>query len=709
MTEKKDIQQGIFSRAHVRLLIMNLLLTLGINLFLEYTERHSFEEVFRFINDRTFVFLFNGLIIFASLSIVFLVRHRIFAYVMIITGWLLIGAANAAVLAHRKTPFTAVDLTIVKSILPILRSYLAAWQVLGVILLLSMLVAGAVALFLYAPVSPYCDRKSGFVLTAVICACLGAATYIGVGKGQLINRFDNLIAGYRDYGVAYGFAVTAIDTGIDRPIDYSRDKVERLLKKVEKKEKKLTASDKKKYSRKPNIIFLQLESFFDPTIVEGLTISEDPIPNFRRMAHEYTAGYLRVPVYGAGTINTEFEVITGMSLDHFGTGEYPYRSILHKKTCDSVAYWLKNEGYEASVIHNNNASFYDRDTVFSNLGFDNFITIENMDAKEFNEVGWAKDKVLTKYILDTMERTEKKDLIYSISVQGHGDYPSVDNPAYPIKVSSDRIEETYVNQFAYYVNQIREMDDFLGELTDSLETYPEEVILVIYGDHLPGINLETKDLETGSKYDTPYIIWDNYGDNKARRKKESEPVKAWQLAAKVLKQVNIHDGILNIFHQTMRGSEKYKKRLKLLSYDMLYGSGYCFEDGERPQPTTLCFSLNPPSIRGVIYNGDHYYLIGERFNEYSRVFVNGLEVHAKLTGQRSLELTSAKLKDEDVLVIHQVSKTNHKITLNEAEPYIYYKENLKILEPLYEEEESMPEPDEPGSTVEESSTAPTGQ
>ena len=138
--------------------------------------------------------------------------------------------------------------------------------------------------------------------------------------------------------------------------------------------------------------------------------------------------------------------------------------------------------------------------------------------------GWAKDKVLTKYILDTMERTEKKDLIYSISVQGHGDYPSVDNPAYPIKVSSDRIEETYVNQFAYYVNQIREMDDFLGELTDSLETYPEEVILVIYGDHLPGINLETKDLETGSKYDTPYIIWDNYGDNKARRKKESEPV-----------------------------------------------------------------------------------------------------------------------------------------------------------------------------------------
>ncbi len=685
MNKKKNIQQGVFSRAHVRLLAMNLLLTLGINLFLEYTERRTFDQVLLFINDRTFVFLFNGLIIFASFSIVFLVRHRIFAYVMIILGWLLIGSANAAVLANRKTPFTAVDLTIVKSILPILRSYLAAWQILGVLLLLTMLVMGAVALFLYAPVSLHCDRRTGFVLTAVTCACLGAATYIGVGKGQLINRFDNLIAGYRDYGVAYGFVVTAIDTGIDRPIDYSRDKVERLLKKIEKKEKQMTASERKGDVRHPNIIFLQLESFFDPTIVKGLSISEDPMPNFHRLEQEYTAGSLRVPVYGAGTINTEFEVITGMSLDHFGTGEYPYRSILHKKTCDSVAYWLKKEGYEASVIHNNNASFYDRDTVFSNLGFDNFITIENMDAKEFNEVGWAKDKILTKYILDTMNRTDSKDLIYSISVQGHGDYPSVENPDDPIKVSSVRMEQAYVNQFSYYVNQIREMDDFLGALTDSLGTYPEEVMLVIYGDHLPGINLETEDLKTGSKYDTPYVIWDNYGDNQARREKESEEVKAWQLAAKVLKQVNIHDGILNKFHQTMKDSKKYKKRLKLLSYDMLYGNGYCFEDGGRPQPTELHFSLNPPEIREIISMGSHYYICGERFNEYSRVYVNGLEVHAKLTDQGELELASAKLNDEDILVIHQVSKTNSKITLNESGKYIYYKENLQIREPESEE------------------------
>ena len=47
---------------------------------------------------------------------------------------------------------------------------------------------------------------------------------------------------------------------------------------------------------------------------------EDPIPNFRKMMKEYTSGYYKVPSVGAGTANTEFESITGMSLRYFGPG-----------------------------------------------------------------------------------------------------------------------------------------------------------------------------------------------------------------------------------------------------------------------------------------------------------------------------------------------------------------------------------------------------
>ena len=75
---------------------------------------------------------------------------------------------------------------------------------------------------------------------------------------------------------------------------------------------------------------LQLETFFDPTTVEWLEFSEDPIPNFHRLMQEYSSGAYKVPSVGAGTANTEFESITGMNLRYFGPGEYPYKTILKK-------------------------------------------------------------------------------------------------------------------------------------------------------------------------------------------------------------------------------------------------------------------------------------------------------------------------------------------------------------------------------------------
>ena len=90
-------------------------------------------------------------------------------------------------------------------------------------------------------------------------------------------------------------------------------------------------------------------------------------------------------------------------------------------------------------------------------------------------------------------------------------------------------------------------------------------MVIAYGDHLPGMNLENKDLKDNSKYETPYFIWDNFGYNKANKKKESCKVEAWQLASKVLGEVGIYNGFLNKYHQTMQSSEKYRKNLKLFT------------------------------------------------------------------------------------------------------------------------------------------------
>ena len=335
--------------------------------------------------------------------------------------------------------------------------------------------------------------------------------------------------------------------------------------------------------------------------------------------------------------------------------------------------------YETSVIHNNNASFYDRDHVFSNLGFDNFITIENMNVRSKNEAGWAKDAILTQYIIDTLEKTSSKDLIYAISVQGHGDYPSDSQEDAAIQVTGEGFSESYLNQLTYYVNQTREMDDFLKDLLSILSEYDEDTMVIAYGDHLPGMDFENEDLECGNKYETPYFIWDNFGYNKENKEKESGNLRAYKLASKVLAEVNIKNGVLNQYHQTMADSKNYKKNLKLLEYDMLYGADFIRTGLEDLRPTEICFSLNPVKVKSIKLNGKKYLLLGENFNEFSRVYVNGILVNSTVKSNQVLEISAGSVKEGDEITVHQVSKTNENITLNQSDVYEFHLKDVRLL------------------------------
>lgn len=677
-TQQNEWKNNILTPSNRKVLIINIITAFALCLFLEYMERKSLSEVLRFINDRTFVFLYNVLIIFVSLSVVFLAKKKLFTWAAVSGVWFLIGAFNGFILTTRKTPFTAVDFTLAKSTLPVIGSYLKVWQIILLVVFIIAIVILMVTLYLYSP-----DAKKTFVFRTNMALFIlqmivfGAITYIAVGRGMLISRFDNLIAGYKDYGVAYGFCVTAFDTGIDRPIDYSSDKMQRIAAKVDRKAKKLDDDMKKKGRKKryPNIIFIQLESFFDPSTVKKLSLLEDPIPNFHRLQKENSSGYLKVPVYGAGTINTEFEVITGMNTAYFGTGEYPYRSILHERTCDSIAYWLNSELYTKTVIHNNNASFYDRDHVLSNLGFDYFLTSENMNIIETNAAGWAKDSILTGEIMDTLGRTPNKDLIYTISVQGHGDYPSDPLLDAPIKVTGEGMDEDYINQLTYYVSQIKEMDDFIGDLINKLSEYPEDTVVVAYGDHLPGMDFSNDDLTSGSKYKTPYFIWDNFGYNSSKKKKESGNFYAWQLAAKIFGQLDIRDGIMNRYHQGMKETKNYRKNLKLVQYDMLYGSDFISKDEEvvRKQ-TDIQYCMRPIYIKKIIEGGDRWLVYGKNFTQQSRVYAGGRSIKTKYLYPYLLEIPKGSLRKDDEVIVHQVSQTTENITFNTSEPFVYKEE-----------------------------------
>ena len=380
---------------------------------------------------------------------------------------------------------------------------------------------------------------------------------------------------------------------------------------------------------------------------------------------EYSSGYYKVPSVGAGTANTEFESITGMSMHYFGPGEYPYKSILKETTCESAPYVLKSLGYTTHAVHNNEANFYGRRSVFPNLGFDTFTSEEYMAKEdEKNPLGWVKDSVLTDEILKCLDSTEGSDYVYTVSVQGHGAYPDeqiLEDPE--ITVSGAPTEEEN-NKWEYYVNEIHEMDNFVKELTEKLADYPEDVVLVMYGDHLPTMGLTVEDLDNKYLFQTEYVMWDNFG-----LQKKDENLAAYQMAAEVMDRVGIHEGTIFRYHQARRNTKNYQVDLETLQYDLLYGERYSY-GGESPYQRTRMrmgiYDVTLDSIQCVSETDHTYYIKGTEFTPSSEVKLNGEWYDTVYVNPTTLMITGTELNDFDRLAVIQRSNSSTRKPLSKS-------------------------------------------
>ena len=654
----------------ISLLLHALCSALGYFL-IEMISRRSFSAAWTYMTTKPLVFAYNAALIFTTSLIVYLFRRRCFWRVLISILWLLLGIINGVILSNRVTPFTGPDLHLLTDGMAVLNKYLPAW---GVVLALILLGLFALLLLILLIKAPKYKRKVKFrydlFLVVVGAALFAGATQLALEKRVLSNYFGNIAFAYEDYGYPYCLAVTIFDTGISCPRDYSEQEITR----IEKTEDNLPATNE---DSKPNIIFVQLESFFDPTLVEYLNISEDPIPNFRKLMKEYTSGYYKVPAVGAGTANTEFESITGMSLHYFGPGEYPYKSILKETTCESAPYVLKNLGYSTHAVHNNEANFYGRRSIFPNLGFDTFTSAEYMSEEEDkNPLGWTKDEVLTDEIIKCLDSTEESDYIYTISTQGHGAYPEeqlIDDPEITV---SGAETEAQNNQWEYYCNEIHEMDNFVKELTDALADYPEDVILVMYGDHLPTMGLTVEDLKNKYLFQTQYVMWDNFG-----LEKKDENLAAYQMAAEVMDRAGIHEGTIFRYHQARRNTRNYQVDLETLQYDVLYGKKYSY-DGESPfQRTKMRMGLYDVTLDSMeeISTVDHTYrLKGTNFTPSSQVKLNGEWYDTVYVNPTTLMISGTEINDFDRVSVVQRSNSSTRKALSKSydrSAYMLYNEN----------------------------------
>lgn len=559
------------------------------NLIIETLGRHSLIAAIKFIIDFPLQFLLGVLIVGVTFALSFIVPRRRFAYTFAALIWFGLAVANCIVLCFRVTPLCAIDFILLKSTFSIIGYYLTVWQIVLVAAAILIAVAGVVYIWIKSDPVKRGARKVIKAVTAFVVAA-GITVGFAAVNSVFAESTGFLPDDYRTNGFTYSFCATFFDRGVDMPADYSEEKVksvcEKILSAVPDRENAV-ASDM------PNIIFVQLESFMDISRVKGLELSEVPTPMFTRLKSNCPHGELIVPVTGCGTANTEFEILTGMNVRDFGSGEFPYDTVLQTVPCESIASNLSRIGYKTHAMHNNNATFYGRDVVFSALGFDTFTSVEFMEGVTYNSIGWAHDSVLTREIEKSLDSTAEKDFIYAIAVQTHGKYPS-DYTGGSIKAFCAGTDSGFGKRLAeieYWINEAREVDSFIGELTRVLSERQERTVLVLFGDHIPDIGLSVGDMDNGSIYKTDYVIWDSSTCVPAVDMEtlspdlweyDDVPKQSYQLYPYVLDSVGFDMsgfGVVSVLDAYLYNTENYRDMLKLLEYDILYGKCYSSENG----------------------------------------------------------------------------------------------------------------------------------
>jgi phosphoglycerol transferase MdoB-like AlkP superfamily enzyme len=282
------------------------------------------------------------------------------------------------------------------------------------------------------------------------------------------------------------------------------------------------AQDAEETETLPNIIVIMDEAFSDPAVLGDFSVNTDYMPFVRSQmdgADNTISGWLNVSVLGGNTANTEFEYLTGNTMAFLPQGSIPYQQYISGQT-PSLASHLASLGYETVAMHPYNASGWDRDKVYPDMGFSQMYFLPDF-----------KDPLLVrKYVSDQsdfekiieiyeQDRDGRPLFLFNVTMQNHSSYTeSFDNFVPDIEVT-DSTSQALNN----YLSLIHLSDQALEELISYFDNQEEETLIVFFGDHQPTnsviepvLKLNGKssstltEEETADRYKVPFFIWANF-------------------------------------------------------------------------------------------------------------------------------------------------------------------------------------------------------
>ena len=422
----------------------------------------------------------------------------------------------------RGIPILASDLTIMGTAMNVVGNYKYSLDLTRTITLLG-LIAWCILLFrvkrLRLPKGK--KRISAILGSAAICfASFWIMIYTPVmtvtPMHVTVNTFRP-IKSYRKNGCVLTFMRSIQLMIIHKPDGYSANAAEEIAAPYRSE----TSSGN---AKTPNVIAIMDEAFADLQAVGDFRTSEDVMPFYHSLTKNTVKGFSYVSVFGGQTANTEFEFLTGLSKAFVPASATPYQLYI-KSLLPGLTTHLGNQDYQGMLaFHPFRANGYNRDHVYPNLGFSDFISLKDLDVSASDKIrNFVSDAADFQVIINQYEQAKKKSnapfYLFNVTMQNHSGYDQdFDNLDMPISIE----EKCDDPELKRYLNLIHHSDTALKSLIEYFSKQKDPTVIVFFGDHEPGLSNEVyskilgKNVEKLSAeenmnlYKTPFLIWANY-------------------------------------------------------------------------------------------------------------------------------------------------------------------------------------------------------
>lgn len=374
---------------------------------------------------------------------------------------------------------------------------------------------------------------------------------------------------------------------MDKPDGYSQEAMNQIAKKYTEVAEKINKNRTETISNQ-TIIYILSESLANPSYVEGVSLSQEVLPNIQKLKQHTTSGLMISDGYGGGTANMEFQSLTGLPFFNYS----PSVSVLYTEVVPKMKVFPSISDHFASenrlVLHPSGANNYSRKNIYERLGFERFIFASDTDEtfKNQEKVGVSlSDKMVYENILENID-TSKNQFFSVITMQNHAPW-SVGNPV-DVTASGQDFTAEENDKLTEYSRLLTYTDQATQEFIEALSKVDKNITVVFYGDHLPGF-YPTKAFANnpGSQFETDYFIWSNHP---AKKLTQFPLVRSNDLTAELLQHTNskvspYYALLTFLLNQATIDStdseislEQAQADLRMLQYDISIGKGYIQEN-----------------------------------------------------------------------------------------------------------------------------------